>query len=212
MKRRKIIIKILIIIGILGSLLLINFYVIIRPNIYYRIEYTIENPYPQAIIDRVELFNYSKYLDCTSRQGGKCYFDRDSLNYYKSRVDEDVGFHINPWYTHHFIYTFNAANHSGISLTYNNNTIFNCTYSNSTSVFYLPSTNIWYLNLSILTPVNNTSSTLLLSNITIVEILFFYIHYYFFTMGGSYTIYQYIFLDDSLEVILIYVSFIITAP
>ncbi len=213
--------KILVIVFLAGltviSFLIINHFLIIRPNIYFKIKYNISVSNENELIERVELFNYSQYLDCSNEyytcEEKKCFIDRESINCFKSKISSDKKFHINPLYYHYFLYNFNAEAHSEVSLSYNNNTIFNCTYFNNKVLFGPSYTNILYLNFSMLPYVYNSSNTLLLSDIVIVDIHFFYTHRGDFMISGiSFELQQYLIMDSNYNFLLIYIPFLLTAP
>lgn len=195
--------------------MMVNFFVLIKPNIYYQIEYTVNVSNENELIDEVELFNYSHFLDCSNDyytcEIKKCFIDRESINCFKKKINHDIGFHFDPNYHHYFKYYFKANQYNDIYITYNNNTLFNCTYYNNTQIFTII-TEIWYLNFSIIPYVFNNNDTILLSNLTIVEIDFYYAYKSDFQSLVFFQLKQYLFLDDDLRVILICIPLLITAP
>ncbi|MFX1281983.1 MAG: hypothetical protein ACFFA3_21720 [Promethearchaeota archaeon] len=212
MKKKKIIIATALISFTVLSLLTLNYFFIIKPNIYFKIQYNISEPNANELIDRVELFNYSHVLDCSNNYYTcnlkKCYFDRDAIHCFKRKINNDIGFHINPFYCHYFLYHFSAVSHSNISLTYNNNSIFNCMYPNNTEVFHPFITDTLYLNFSMIPYVYNSNSTILLSDVIVVNIRFVYAHSDDFSMfGGGYPFQfqKYLIMDIKYNIILIFV-------
>ena len=188
---------------LITSFFLYNYYFIIRPHIYYIIEYDVKVSEESELINNVEQLNYSKYLNCSETGMTKCYVD---LNYYKNRINGDTSFHINPNYYHFFEYLFKAENSSEIYLTYNNNSLFSIKNSNNSNLFPVYE-NVLYLNFSIIPYVYNESATLLLKDITIVKIDFTYIYSgKEFAVSTGFNIVQYVILEKNFDVILICIS------
>ncbi|MFW9873748.1 MAG: hypothetical protein ACFFG0_11640 [Candidatus Thorarchaeota archaeon] len=209
MKKRLILIGLL----VMGIILFPVFYnlIAIRSRIYYIIVYDVQGMNREEIIDKVEMLNYTAYLNnyIEINENFKSYVDRDFVMYLKNRVGNDTSFKWEMLYRHYLRYYFIARNHSKLYLTYNNNTIFNVKDQNNQSLFLVESYDwadvAWYLNFTLLPYVYNNNSTILLSNGVFIEINLDYGYYCGNLCGLWYSIDQYIVLSTTLDILMIFI-------
>ncbi|MHA1343703.1 MAG: hypothetical protein ACTSQG_06935 [Promethearchaeota archaeon] len=212
-EKKKLIKKVLIGLIPIISIILIPFIIyffIIKPNIYYIIDYDIDILQEERIIDKGELFEYQKYLKCIEDCRELSYVDREFINSWKAIIDNDTGFHLDPGYYHYFIYEFKVREKSKIYLDYDNNTIYNAKYEDNSTIFY-NSEGIFYLNFTIV-PYVSKKTTISLTNIILIEMSLEYSHKNDFCSAIWKEWIQYAILDKYFNVILICVSNIMTAP
>jgi hypothetical protein len=111
------------------------------------------------------------------------------LNSLKLKIEEDkTKFHFYPFYSHNFVYSLEASNHSLIYLTYNNNSIIKAEYENHTEIFTAQSglyansslywVGNWYLNFTQIPYALNSSSTVALNDVFLVKMNLEYYHKY----------------------------------
>lgn len=207
MKNRLILIGLLIV-GIIIFPILNNL-IVIRSRIYCIINYDVQGSDREEIINRIELLNYSSYLNNYFDGEYKSYADRDFVVYLKNRIENDIKFHWELFYEHYLRYYFLAENHSELYLTYNNNTIFSVKEQNNFSLFslenYYWNEFAWYLNFTQLPYVYGDNFTILLSNAIFIEIHLDYGYYCGNLCGLWYSIDQYIVLTINLDVLMIFI-------
>jgi hypothetical protein len=199
-------------IAIFLAYLLINSYIIVRGNIYYTLNYEINLPEKQELIDRVETFNLSANLNheefqCRTKE---FYFNREMLNSYMNSIKSDIGLHVNPFYSHTFEYQFEAQP-INLSITYNNCSIIDSNYGGEH--FLDPWGYRLYLNHSIIPTVSNSSNSIILDNVLLVKVSIIYSHsseILFSGLGAEFV--QYIALNLDLDIIFVNVPFVFTYP
>ncbi|UCC20201.1 MAG: hypothetical protein JSV62_02645 [Promethearchaeota archaeon] len=199
-----VIIYVIIVVGIILFPVLYQL-IVIRPRIYYIIEYDINLPNREEIIDKVENLNYTAYLNNYNPDPWEPqrYVDKDLIDYLKSLIENDTGFHWWPSYTHYLRYYFLGENHSKLYLIYNNNTIFNLKDQNNQSLllredgFWMGTE--WYLNFTQIPYVYNDNSTLVLSESIFIDINMVYLGFEYYSFN------QYLVLNKNLDVILIFI-------
>jgi len=207
MKNRVLLIGLL----ILGLSLFPVFYniLVIRSRIYYFIHYDVNLPNDEEIITNIENFNYTAYLNdyIETHERFKSYVDKDLILFLKCQIKNDTGFHWVMSYEHHLHYYFLAENHSELYLTYNNDTIFTVKDKDNNSLNLIeryPWAHIaWYLNFTLIPYVYTENSTLLLEDIILVKIDLDYGYLCGNLCAFSYHIFQYLILNESLDVLLI---------
>jgi hypothetical protein len=190
-------------------------------KIYYHIEYEINIPNSNEIIDKVETFEYPHFLKKYSYSGriqnvsqfNECptqYIHRGCIEYLKDLINRDRRkIFFSPGYYHNLNYKFNATEQEKLYLSYSNTTIFNATYESSKEVFLVPWSDFhstfygnWYINFTYVPYVFNHSNTILLENIILVNM---FLHYSISRFAGEgHLINQYIGLSSNLQIIFIY--------
>jgi hypothetical protein len=191
--------------------------IVIRPNIHYRIEYDINLPNGEVIVNTAENLDYPSYLSLTycdeySRlyEGITCYVDRDLIEFLKNRIVWDTWPRLKPWYKHTLRYSFLGENHSKIFLTYKDNWIYDISDYNNQSLI---SRRLWgetdlYLNFAYI-PHENDETTIILMN----ELIFVHMSVEYVWVCAGYVCYhhhsfeQYLLLDMSLNVLLILLDY-----
>jgi len=214
--KRKNKLRLIIITSFLVILVVYNL-VVIRPKIYYEIEYDITLPNREAIINRVETLNYSTYLssncyyDSGIYEGISCYVDRNLVNFLKNRIEAEVWPRWMPWYRHNLYYSFLGEYHAMLKLSYDDNWIYSLKdYNNQTLI----SSQFWwweynhYLNSAKVPNVGSDKSILVLNDLIFVKMRVEYswvgedpLWYH------DHSFEQYILLDLSLDVLLILVRY-----
>jgi len=96
--------------GIIIFTLLYNI-IVIRPRIYYLIDYNINLPNREEIKYKVENLNYPDYLNNYPypyyyHADINSYVDRDLIDFLKSRIENDIGFKRGLSYQHYLRYFF----------------------------------------------------------------------------------------------------------
>jgi len=193
-KIKRKLINVLIIIFIIGiiipSSLIIN-NVIILSRIYYKVNYGVNVQNFDTIIEKSELFDYSKYCKyrdfwgevhnlSRSHYSNQYHIDREFIESLKLKIDGDKEkFHLFPFHQQNLIYSLEVSNESLIYLTYNNNSIIKAEYADHTEIFaaewgYYENNSLfwvgnWYLNFTQIPFAPNISSTIILSNIFMVK-------------------------------------------
>lgn len=191
--------------------------IVIRPKIYYEIEYDITLSNREAIINRVENLNYPNYLssnchyDSGLYEGITCYVDRNLVDFFKNRIEDDIWLHWVPWYQHNLCYSFLGENHTRLNLTYKDNWIYSLKdYKNQSLISGQFS---WldydlYLNFAKIPNVGSAKSSLVLNDLIFVKMSVEYVwvcdHYLCY---HDHSFEQYILLDLSLDVLLILVCY-----
>ncbi|MFX1239803.1 MAG: hypothetical protein ACFFA7_00995 [Promethearchaeota archaeon] len=135
----------------------------------------------------------------------KAYADRDLINFLMERIENYTGFH-----SHHLYYSFLAENHSKLSLTYNNNTIFSLKDQDNQSLILKKDgwwQSSWYLNFTQIPYVYGDNSTLGLSELIFVEINVEYVHVGCWVCYEEYSCNQYLLLDKNLDIVLIFINY-----
>lgn len=214
--KRKNKLRLIIIASILVIPLVYNL-IVIRPKIYYEIEYDITLPNREAIINGVENLNYPNYLssncyyDSGLYEGITCYVDRNLVDFLKNRIEDDIWPRWMPWYQHNLCYSFLGENHTRLNLTYNNNWIYSLKDYNNQSLissqFYWQDYDL-YLNYAKIPNVGSAKSSLVLNDLIFVKMSVEYVW-----VGDrplwyhTHSFEQYILLDLSLDVLLILVYY-----
>ncbi|MFX1239805.1 MAG: hypothetical protein ACFFA7_01005 [Promethearchaeota archaeon] len=194
----------MIIVGIVTIPILYNAY--ISSRIYYIIDYNINLPNREEIIDKVETFNYSACLYYSSTYlYEQPFVDRVLIVSMKNSIENDPGY----WYWSHYLrYYFFGENCSKLYLTYDDNTILSLKDQNNHPLLlgdyigdYYYTTD--YLNFSQIPYIPDGISTFELNESIFVEINLEY------RWGmGSYSRYQqYLVLNMNLDIILIYIYY-----
>jgi hypothetical protein len=181
----------------------------IRDVIYYLIEYDIDLSNREEIIDKVETFNYSAYLNYSSYailldHDYKSYIDRDFIDFLKAKIDN-----YNESNPHNLHYSFLGENHSEVYLTYNDNTIFGLQDQNNQTLFskrWRPTQRL-YLNFTQIPFVGGNISRLKLNNLIYIEINVKYVLESHYGILDEYECEQYLLLDKNLDIVLIYVFY-----
>ncbi|MFX1593030.1 MAG: hypothetical protein ACFFCL_10080 [Promethearchaeota archaeon] len=200
----------LLIVGITVSPVLYSV-IVIRPRIYYKIEYNVNLSNREEIIYKVENLNYIAYLhnfDYDYQSSGiSSYVDRNLIHFLKSRIENDGGFTLWPYYRHYLHYIFLGKNHSKLYLIYNNNTIFSLKDKNNQSLLLKGDKYwegfTWYLNFTQIPYVYGDISTMVLSELIFVEINVEYEWNCGYVCFHEYLYKQYLLLSKNLDVILI---------
>jgi hypothetical protein len=200
---------------IVGMILFPVFYnaIIIRPRIYYRIKYNVELSNKEELINKVENFNYTAYLNNYFElyEVYKRYIDIDFVNFLKSRIENDTYLHWELNYRHYLNYNFRAENHSELYLTYNNNSILDVKdYDNSSLILvehYGWDEVAWYLNFTQIPFVYSENSTIMLEDMIFVKMRIDYGYYCGSLCGLWYFIDQYLLLDQNLDILLIFIPY-----
>jgi hypothetical protein len=190
---------------------------IIRSRIYYKIEYNIDLPNREEIIDKVENLNYSLYLinysDPIQHPYAKVYIDKDYIDDLKSQIENDTKFRTWVDYQHNLHYSFFSVNYSKLNLTYNNETIFSLKDSSNLSLFLSGDTYWdgfeWYLNFTQIPFVYGDNSTLELNETIFVKINLEYVWACGYFCWVEYSYEQYLVLDKNLDIILIHINYYI---
>ncbi|MFX1502367.1 MAG: hypothetical protein ACFFDH_15510 [Promethearchaeota archaeon] len=215
MKRK----RVLIIIFIVCIVLIPIFYnlIVVRSRIYYKIEYNVNLSVREEIIQKIEHFNYTAYLNyydnSYSNTNLKSYIDADLKQYLKNRIKNDLGFPFSRSSTHNLRYSFLTVNQSTFYLRYNNNRIFSIKDQNNQS-FSLRGNfgwdgSSWYLNFTQIPYVNDYDSTLMLKDFILVKINLDYRWMCGYLCDHEYSIEQYMVLDENLDIVLIFVYYYI---
>jgi hypothetical protein len=195
----------MIIVGIIAIPVLYN--AIFGSRAYYIIDYDVNLSNREDIINKVENFNYTAYLNHSYIPDGyatdhKGYVDRDLINLLKSKIENHTGI-----CSRHLHYYFLGENHSQLYLTYSNNTIFNIKDHNNQSLFLKRGRwkISWYLNFTLIPHVySDTSSTFVLSELIFVKINLEY--ELTCPIGYDYgSLEQYLLVSMKLDVILIFI-------
>jgi len=185
--------------------------IVIRSRINYIINYDVQGWNREGIINKIELLNYTTYLENYFEGYGeyKSYIDRDFVVYLQNRIEDDSNFHWEMLYEHYLRYTFVAENHSKVYLTYNNNTIFSIKDQNNHSLLLVENYDwnevAWYLNFTQLAYVYSDNSTILLNNAFFIEINLEYGYYCGNLCGLWYSMDQYIVLNSNLDALMIFI-------
>lgn len=185
--------------------------IVIRARIYYTIKYNVELSNKEELINKVENFNYTAYLNNYFElyEVYKRYIDLDFVNYLKSRIDNDTYLHWELNYNHYLIYNFRAEKHSKLYLTYNNNSILDVKdHDNSSSILvehYGWDEVAWYLNFTQIPFVYSENSTIMLEDMIFVKMRIDYGYYCGNLCGLWYFIDQYLLLDQNLDIVLIFI-------
>lgn len=197
---------------VLGLILtpIINNLIVINFRIYYIIDYDIRAQDREAIISRVELFNYSSYLRNIPwvHPNYKSYIDADYVLYLKNTIEDDVDFHWELGYEHYLRYSFLASNRINLYLTYNNNMIFEVTDQNNITLLsiedYFWDDVAWYLNFTHLSYVYTDNNTVLLNNAIFIRLSLEYGYYCGNLCGLWHAIDQYLVLSSTLDVLVLF--------
>ncbi|MFX1456616.1 MAG: hypothetical protein ACFFDB_14675 [Promethearchaeota archaeon] len=184
--------------------------IVIRPRIYYIIDYDVDLPNQEEIIHKAENLNYSAYLDlkyCDPYRNISCYVDSDLVNFLKSRIVNDNGFKWWPFYAHHLRYCFLADNHSKLYLTYNNYTILSIKDQNNQLLFSREEPRRceldWYMNFTQIPYVYSDNSTFEFIDCIFVEINLEYLWLCGYICEHNHFFVQYLILAENLDVLLI---------
>lgn len=189
--------------------------IVVRPKIYYRIEYDIIVSNREEIIDRVENLNYPAYLNddyySDLYEGITSFVDRDLIDFLKSRIESDIRFRLSPFYQHNLHYSFLGEHHSKLFLTYNDNRIFSIKDDNNRSLFVRqdniwPESN-WYLNFPQIPHVYEETSTLMLNDTIFVKMKVDYLWVCGYICLHDHSYEQYLLLDENLDIMLIFIYF-----
>ena len=200
---------------IVGMILFPVFYnaIIIRPRIYYRIKYNVELSNKEELINKVENFNYTAYLNNYFElyEVYKRYIDIDFVNFLKSRIENDTYLHWELNYRHYLNYNFQAENHSELYLTYNNNSILNIKDHDNSSIILVEHYEwdevAWYLNFTQIPFVYSENSTIMLEDMIFIEMRIDYGYNCGSLCGLWYFIEQYLLLDQNLDIALIFIPY-----
>ncbi|MFX0070544.1 MAG: hypothetical protein ACFFAO_05570 [Candidatus Hermodarchaeota archaeon] len=172
-----------------------------RENFYYNIEYDINSPYEDKIIEKVESFDYPSYLTN--------FIDEDIIEKYKNDIQEKYQFNWDIGRYRHLIYYVSAELDNNINLSYGYSYIKiiddNGKIIGSTFRHYE-----WYINYNLL-PQGSNDINVGLTEITFVKMYMFFKYgskhpSYGFKPGGELEIEQYIFLDKNFEVLLVFIK------
>ncbi|MFW9968868.1 MAG: hypothetical protein ACFFDF_01625 [Candidatus Odinarchaeota archaeon] len=183
----------------------------IKSRVYYVIIHDVQGTYREEIINKIELLNYTIYLNNYYEGYGeyKSYIDRGFVLYLQSRIENDTYFHWEMFYSHYLKYSFIANNHTGLYLTYSNNTIFSVKDQNNQSLLIVENYNwnevAWYLNFTQLAYVYGDNSTILLNNALFIELYLDYGYYCGSLCGLWYSLDQYIVLTTNLDALMIFI-------
>ncbi len=189
----------------------LNNLIVIRSRICYIINYDVQGPNREEIINKIETLNYTAYLNNYLELYGeyKNYVDTDSLVYLKNQIENDIKFHWEMSYEHYLRYFFIAEKHSELYLTYNKNTIFSLKDQNNYSLLLVENYDwnevSWYLNFSQLPYVYSDITTILLNNAIFIEIHLDYGYYCGNVCGLWHSIDQYIVLSTNLDALMIFI-------
>ncbi len=186
----------------------------IRSRIYSIIDYNVNLPNREEIINKVENFNYEEYLNSYSinyylDDGITSYVDIDLIRFLKNRIENDIGLKIWPFYKHNLVYSFLAENHSKLHLSYNNLSIVSIKDQNNQSLFLREDNRwwefSWYLNFAQIPYVHGDKSTLVLSDFIFVKINVEYKWLCGYVCEHRYSFEQYLVLSENLDVVLIFI-------
>jgi hypothetical protein len=208
------------VIGIILTRILYNLFVI-KPKIYYIIEYNVDLSNREEIIQKAENFNYANYLHSCHPDlwyDMNCYIDSDLILPLKNRIEtDDFSIFQKHWpkYQHNLHYYFLAENHSKLYLTYNNHTIFSVKDHNNESIFaredYIFTEMVeditLYLNFTQISYAHTETSIEVLNDLILIEMDLEYAWVCGFVCVHSHSFEQYLLLDDSLNVALIFVHY-----
>jgi len=189
--------------------------IVIRPRIYYKIEYNINLSNREEIIHKVENLDYTAYLYNFHHDymdtGISSYVDRDLIHLLKNRIENDIGIKLWPYYEHYLHYFFMGENHSRLYLTYSDNRIFSLNDKNNQSLLlrgdYYWEEFDWYLNFNQIPHVYSNKSTLILNELIFVEIIMKYEWHCGYICLHQHSFEQYLLLNEDLEVILILIYY-----
>jgi len=189
--------------------------IVIRSRIYYKIEYNINLSNREEIIHKAENVDYTAYLHNFDydymHTGISSYVDRDLLHLLKSRIENDIGIKLWPYYEHYLRYFFMGVNHSKLYLTYTDNRIFSLNDKNNQSLLlsgdYYWEEFDWYLNFNQIPHVYDNKSTLILNELIFVEIIVEYEWNCGYICLHEYSFEQYLLLNEDLEVIVILIYY-----
>lgn len=221
MKHKRIVISIsiLVILFVIGLMLypVLYYVIVIRPRIYYRIDYNINLTNEEKIIEKVENFDYSTFLNYDIPPdpffGIKGFVDADLIRFLKSRIEDDTGLRRWPWYEHTLRYSFLVENHSQLYLTYNNNKIFSIKDQNNQSFSMRENFgwdgSAWYLNFTQIPYVYDYSSTVMLNDFILVEINLDYLWQCGYVCCHEHSFEQYLVLNENLDIIVIFIHYFI---
>jgi len=210
------------------SIIIVVGQLLILTRIYYKAYYEGDLSNSDYLVDKVESFDYIKYVKDQGRDQGYNltknsgnYIDRDYIEYLKKKIDDDFWkFHWWPFHTHYFHYTFNATEESQIFFTYNNNSVIAGQYDDSRVIFvaYGYGDNIWegksFINFSQVPYVSENNydpfteySTISLNNTILIKMELYY-HYERALFGHkTCRTEQFIALNSNYQIIFIYISF-----
>jgi len=184
----------------------------LNSRIYFIIEYDVRAPDKDDIINEVESFNYTAFLNNKGWEHDiyKKYIDVDFVEYLKSSIEDATRFHWELWYEHYLRYYLTARNRSSLFLTYNNNTIFSVKDQSNNTLFSIEDYSwdwiAWYLNFTHLPYVYNENSTVLLDNAIFVQMRMEYGYYCGNLCGLWHSIEQYVVLSSNLDVLVIFID------
>jgi len=205
----------MIIIAIIPTFLVINYFAFIKSRIYFKNEYDIKVSDSNDLVKKIELVDYSHYLNAPKNNLTtllECnYIDYETINYINDTIKNDTQFHLFPGYSHSCTYSFYAERFSQIYFTYNNETVFNSTYVNNSLMFSTWSVRFgtyygrWYINFAKVPYISTEKEKIILTDITFVKMILNYGHIWAPLGGKSLTIDQYIILDNNFEIIAIIV-------
>ena len=223
MKKKRVYVLIIIIIGIIipFSLIINNFAILTK--IYYKVNYEGNGQNFENLIEKSELFEYQKY--CKYRtfmgegyniSGSDNYIDREFIESLKLKIDKDKEkFHLYPFYQRNFKYSLEVSNESLIYLTYNNNSIIKSEYANQTEIFtanrdYYENNTLfwaghWYLNFTQIPFAPNMSSTIILSNIFLVKMSLEYDIAWGLGGAENLKIEQFLIFNSNFQIMFVYV-------
>ena len=217
---------IIIISGLIIAFSLIINNSIILTRIYYKITYEGNTPNFENIIEKSEVFDYQEYckyrdhfgeVHKVSNSDDFYHIDREFIESLKIQIKDDKKkFHFYPYFSHYFIYSLEVTNESLIYLTYNNDAIIKAEYANHTEIFTARSypyednspywLGNWYLNFTQIPFAPNSSSTIVLHDIFLVNMNLKYHHEYGLQESEDLRIDQFLCFNSNFHTMFVYIS------
>lgn len=209
---------------VVTSLILIN-HVLILSRIYYRISYNDDVNNIEKIVEKSEFFDFQKNCKCRDYFGivhnvtNYDYFyhiDNDFIVNLKSKISNDhEGFHLYPFYEHHFVYSFEATDESLLFFTYNNNSIIKLEDQAHTEIFSAHERNYensstfwegsWYLNFTLIPFSSDLNSIIQLNNSILTKMDVHYEYDYALGEANSLIIEQFLCFNSNYQIIFVYI-------
>ncbi|MFX1395371.1 MAG: hypothetical protein ACFFAH_17690 [Promethearchaeota archaeon] len=173
-----------------------------QKNYYYIIEYDINAPYEDELIDNVELFDYPSYL--------LDYIDGDIVKEYKNYIEKDSKYDWDVGNFRHLIYYFKAEIYNNINLTYKY-IYLEITDGIGKTICSSSNYHRYYMNFNILPYASQNIKIIELSEIIFVKMYLYYEHgskfpSYGVKSGRELEIEQYVLLNMNLEILLVFID------
>jgi len=186
-------------------------------QIYVDIKYDTDISNEKAIIKKAENLNYSSFFNFPERSWGdlKYYIDKDVVEDLKEKVENSKKqFHWFIMYSHHLKYHFQAKFYSEITLKYDNDTIYELKTGKGRKLYnykddYSYEDRRLYFNHSII-PESQQKNTTTFSKVYFINMTLDYGYYCGMLCARGHKIWQYVFLDLNLNVILIFYPYTIS--